>query len=323
MRVRAGLITTRFYCYADTMKHLTGIIFSVLLAFAAIMAAACSKAAYGAADNFAYQMTGDSISNSTYFESESSVLFRDKAEEDAIEVPSAADNAAQSRKMTKRAEIRLRVEDLDAAGKALSELMEKNDAWSEASVTYDNGFNYTIRVPAPSYDAMLDSIAVLGRVLRRMENAEDVTLRYYDLESRLATRRELLKTYRGYLEKSKNIEEIMIVESRIADLQREIDQAGTQFRSLGNQVDYSVINVEVAGPVAASSYTRPTLGDKMGELFSSFGIVISTLLVVLTGIIIFGIPIILIVVFIYWILFGRVGLLKKLFRLASGKKEKS
>ena len=234
--------------------------------------------------------------------------------------PLSADTAGQTRKLVKRAEIRLRVEDPAATEKPLASLMEKYGAWPASAVISENTRTYTIRVPSASYDAMLTDLTGLGKILRRSESAEDVTLRYYDLESRLATRRELLKTYQGYLGRAKNIDEIMTVESRIADLQQEIDQTGTQFRNLSGLIDYSTINVDIAGPVTAVSYSAPTLREKLGELFSSFGEVISTALVVLMGIIIYGVPAVLIIILLFWLLFGRIGLLKKIWRLAAGKK---
>ena len=227
---------------------------------------------------------------------------------------------AQSVKLIKRADLHIRVEDLQAVEKPLIEFMEKYNAWSASTGIYENYRNYSIRVPSSSYGAMLMDLTGLGRILSRSENAEDVTLRYYDLESRLATRRELLKTYQGYLAKANNIDEIMTVESRIADLQREIDQTGSQFRNLANLVDYSTIDLEISGPVNVSAHSRPTLGEKLGELFGSFTDVASSALVALTGIIIYGIPAIVILILLFWILFGRIGLLKKLWRLVAGKK---
>jgi hypothetical protein len=166
---------------------------------------------------------------------------------------------------------------------------------------------------------MLAELAGIGRLLRRTENAEDVTLRYYDLEGRLAPKRELLKTYQSSPGRARNIDEIMTVESRIADLQQEIDWTGTQLRNLANLIDYSTIDLGIAGSLSVSSYSEPTLGEKLGELFGSFGDVVSSALVVLTGIIIYGIPAILILILLFWILFGRIGLIKKLWRLAARK----
>jgi hypothetical protein len=163
---------------------------------------------------------------------------------------------------------------------------------------------------------MLAELAGLGRVTRRTESTEDVTLRYYDLEGRLAVKRELLNTYQGYLGKARNIDEIMTVESRIADLQQEIDWTGTQLRNLANLIDYSTVNLDIAGPTGAS-YSAPTLAERFGDLFGSFGDVFSTALVVIAGIVMYGVPALLIVVLLFWVLFGRIGLIKKLWRLVA------
>ena len=241
------------------------------------------------------------------------------AEIQAAQVP--AENPAENRKLIKRADLRIRVENPEATEKPLTDLIEKYNAWTASAGIYENSRNYSIRVPAVYYDEMLAEIISLGRLLRHTENAEDVTLRYYDLESRLATKRELLKTYQGYLARASSIDEIMTVEYRIAELQQEIDQTGTQFRNLVNLVDYSTINVDITGPASTSSYSEPSLKDKMAELFGSFGDVASSVLVILTGVIIYGVPAVLVIVLLFWILFGRIGLLKKLWRLAAGKRK--
>jgi hypothetical protein len=234
-------------------------------------------------------------------------------------VPLGAEYPEQSRKLIKRADLRIRVEDPAAIEAPLSALMTKYDAWPAYTGIYENSRNYSIRVPSSSYDTMLLDLTGLGRILRRSENAEAVTLRYYDLEGRLATKRELLRTYQEYLGRAANIGDIMTVESRIADLQQEIDWTGTQLRNLSNLIDYSTIDLEIIGPSNVSSYSEPRLGEKVGELFNSIGGVASSALVVLMGIVIYGTPVILIIVFLFWLLFGRIGLLKKLWHLAAGQ----
>ena len=283
------------------MKHkITFTVFAVVLFFSSCSKASWEGAGYGAAP-------------AAYKEMSVSYDQMEMAAEEAGDFEAAAaKDPEQSRKLTRRAYLRLRVEDQAVTEKQLSQLMEKFSAWPESSEADDYSFNCRIRVPSVLYDNLLAELAGLGRVLRRTENAEDVTLRYYDLESRLATKLDLLKTYRGYLAKARNIEEIMTVESKIAELQREIDQTGSQFRNLVNLVDYAVINLEVYSPVSTVSQPEATLGNKMAELFGSFGKVVSTTLVVLTGIIVYGIPAVLLVILCYWLLFGRIGLLRKL-----------
>ena len=295
--------TPLLYCslfwYIPGMKH--PLKAAVLLFFVLLFSGACGMSREKQAASYSMEMMsetpGAAYDDSVHYES-----------------------AAQTRKLVKRAELRLRVEDTELTEKPLAELMEKYGAWPASAGIYENSRSYSIRVPSLSYDSMLAELTGLGKILRRAESAEDVTLRYYDLESRLVTKRELLKTYQGYLSKAKNIDEIMTVESRIADLQQEIDQTGTQFRNLANLVDYSTINLEISGPVSASSHSGPSLGEKLQKLFGSFGNVASSALVVLVGIIIFGVPGIIALILLFWIFFGRIGLIKKLWRLVAGKK---
>ncbi|MDR3139846.1 MAG: DUF4349 domain-containing protein [Treponema sp.] len=235
-------------------------------------------------------------------------------------VPEAA---GQERKLVREAELRLRVQDPEAAEGPLFAAMETHKAYASMVQIYENSRTYAIRVPQASYEAFLGEVNSMGKVLYRTESTEDVTLRYYDLEGRLNTSRELLRTFQNYLGQAKNIDEIMTVERRIAELQAEIDRHGTRLRSLANQVDYASINLEIVGPAAISSYAAPSLGERLAGLFQSFGTFASLVLVILTGLVIYGIPAILLLVLLFWLLFGRIGVIKKLWRLAAGKKEKS
>ena len=305
------------------MKHLSKRGFQFFLIFAVLLFfAGCSnKADYGAASSGGTANRARAFDNPVQFElaKEAQVTAEDSGEPWDTPSPAGQDNAGQTRKLIKRANLRLRVEDPAAVEKPLADLMEKYGAWPASTGVYENSRDYSIRVPSFSYEVMLTELTALGRVLRRTENAEDVTLRYYDLEGRLATKRQLLRTYQGYLSRARNIEEIMTVENRIADLQQEIEWTGTQLRNLSSLIDYSTIDLEISGPPTVSSFAEPTLREKMRSLFGSFGDVASSALVVLAGIVIYGVPAILIVILLFWLFFGRIGLLKKLWRLAARK----
>ena len=226
---------------------------------------------------------------------------------------------AAERKLVKRAQLRVRVEDLAAADASVNALMERYGAYAASTEIEENSRAYLIRVPHESYGAVLSAAGGMGRTLYRSESAEDVSLRYYDLAGRLATKRELLKTFQSYLGKAKNIEEILSVETRIAELQNEIDGTGKELRSLANLVDFATVALDLYGPVAASRYTGPTLGERIKELFGGFGDFVFTVLVVLTGAVIYGIPLLLLLALLFWLCFGRIGLIRKLWCAAAGR----
>ena len=111
----------------------------------------------------------------------------------------SADLTNAERKLVKSADVRIRAENLETADAFVAELMKKYDAYSASTNIEENSRSYFLRVPAPVYELFLTEMDGMGRLLRRSESTEDVTLRYYDLEGRLATKKELLKTYQSYL----------------------------------------------------------------------------------------------------------------------------
>jgi hypothetical protein len=218
------------------------------------------------------------------------------------------------RKLIKRASVRIRAENLEIADASVSGLLEKHNAYAASTNIEENYRYYSLRVPAQNYDIFLVEMNIMGRLLQRYESTEDVTLRYYDLEGRLSTKKELLKTFQSYLGRAKNIEEILAVESRISELQYDIEGTGIQLRNLANQIDYSTIDLTISVPVASISNQGLTLGEKIKQLLSGFGNFLSTVVVVITGIIVYGIPVLLLIGLLFWLLFGKIGLLKKLIK---------
>ena len=225
------------------------------------------------------------------------------------------------RKLVKSANLSIRVDNLEKADASVSVMLEQFKGYAASTNISENSRYYSLRIPAPQYDTFLTEVNGMGRLINRYESTEDVTLRYYDLEGRLETRRELLRTYQSYLRRANNMEEILSVEARIADLQHDIENTGTQLRHLSNKVDYASIDLQLLGPVAAKKNKSETLGEKIKQLFGGFGGFLSSAAVILIGFIVYGIPSLAIAILLFWLLFGRIGLLKKLWHLVIVKKQ--
>ena len=224
-----------------------------------------------------------------------------------------------ARKLVREASLRLRVTDMEEANKPVQAALKKYGGYAAQSTVQEGSRSYTLRVPASSYEAFLADLSPLGTVLYRNESATDVTLRYYDLEERLTTKKTLLATFRSYLGKAKNIEDILSVEERIAGLQAEIDSVGSQLKKLADLVDYATIYLELYLPVTANPSWEPNLSERIAELLLSFGDFLKTALVGIVGFILYGIPALAFMALAFWLLLGRVGLLRHLWRLI-GKK---
>ena len=297
---------------------------SVLFAALLLVFGCSRKMDGGLAAEHAYAGQGRSYNDSSMLQA-ASMTFRDASDiYDGLREEEAASEAANlnntERKLIKRAEVRIRVENLESANDSILSLMKKYDAYAASTYIYESSYNYSLRVPAPQYDAFLAEMSGMGRMISRSESTEDVTLRYYDLEGRLETKKELLRTFQAYLARARTIEEILAVEARISELQYDIEGTGVQLRNLANKVDYATIDLILLGPAMAASNRSVTFGEQIRQMFGGFGSFLSTVMVVLIGIVIYGIPILLLVVFFFWLFFGRIGLMKKLWQIVKSKK---
>jgi len=298
--------------------------FIVLFLGTLFLVLGCSRAKYGSSSSSYAPVPSPAAAGRAYdsgIRAEEADYQLARFEENSVAEQEMSPENDFERKIVMTAFVRVRVENLDVSDSLIKDLMKKYNAYASSSSIEDNSRYYSIRVPSSVYKTAIDEISGMGRVLGRSESAEDVTLRYYDLEGRLATNKELLKTFQSYLGKAKNIEEILSVERRIAELQNEIEGTGKELRNLANRVDYATIELSVLGPIALSPYRGPTLAERLKELFGSFGNFLSTIVLILVGIVIFGIPILLLLIFFFWLLFGKIGLLKKLWRTAAGGKQ--
>jgi hypothetical protein len=235
--------------------------------------------------------------------------------------PQASANPLPSdRKLIKTTNLYIDVDSLQKADELVSALMNEYKAYSTSTQIDGNQHTYIIRVPEDEYDAMLNQVNSLGKVRSRSDSAEDVTLHYYDLEGRLNMRRELLETYKSYLGRADNIEEILSVEQKIAELQNEIDMYGSQFTMLNNQIDYATIVLTLYGPEPRYVHYEPSLFDRVKDLFGGYSDFLSGAAIVIVQIIIYGIPILIAAALLFWLLFGKIGLMRKLWSMIARKK---
>ncbi|MDR3342404.1 MAG: DUF4349 domain-containing protein [Treponema sp.] len=219
-------------------------------------------------------------------------------------------------KLITTADVQIRIGNLDNGAAKINELIEKYNAYAASTWIYENSRSYTLKIPEVHYKLFVEALMDIGKVIHYSEKIEDVTTKYYDLESHLTTKKALLKTYQSYLEKAKSIDELLSVEARIAELQEDIDAVGKDFQVLSNLIEYATVELEVLGPVMDN---KESIGNRIRGLFTGLGTYAATILIILLAIVVYGIPAILILIVLYWILLGKIGLLKKVWRFVSGK----
>lgn len=153
-------------------------------------------------------------------------------------------------KLIKEARYRFEVKNVKESTGAIETAIRKYPAYiSSSKLTLENPTlenKMTIRIESQYFNDLLQDIdkeALFVNV--RDVTTEDVSKEFVDLESRLATKREVEARYMNILRsKAGTIEELLEAERQIGALHEEIEATISRMNYLKDQVRYSSINLE-------------------------------------------------------------------------------
>ena len=167
--------------------------------------------------------------------------------------PAAKDQAVQvqesfEKRVIKNGGINFQTEDLEEDYRKVTETLRQYDAYIEnenQSNTPDQiSYNLTIRVPANKYDSLFAALSnITDQVDNKYSNLEDVSERYYDLESRIRNKKALEDRYLELLDKAKDIKALLEVERNLNEVRTEIEQLEGQFKHLSQRISLSTIHL--------------------------------------------------------------------------------
>lgn len=113
----------------------------------------------------------------------------------------------------------------------------------------------TLRVPSSAFDATITKVRGItgAKVLSLQTKTQDVTASYVDLKARLHALSTTRSTYLTILSRASSIGDILAVQSRINDIQMQIEQLQGQLNVLTDQTSFGTLTVTVdqkAAPAA-------------------------------------------------------------------------
>ena len=146
--------------------------------------------------------------------------------------------------------------------------------------------------------------------------SDDITEQFYDLKTRLETKKVLQERLSGYLKNAKNTEDRVRIERELNSCISEIETMEGRMRRMQNQIDFSTINIELQLPYRTTTkgFEFPSLSNGLRKFGGNLLDFFILLLQAVCYITICGIPLVALVAFLFWLLFGKIGLLKKLFK---------
>ena len=233
---------------------------------------------------------------------------------------------SENRKLIRTGNIRFEVSSLAETKAAVEAWAKRFDGYVSDFSEDGRSLGMTVHIPSSAFDDAMSSSGTIGKIVSKSADSVDVTDRFYDLDSRLATRRVLLERLQSYLREAKNMKDMLDIETKINDVTAEIEQMQGQFNRLSEQIDYSEIYIEANLPYNHAEdrgFIFPDLKSAFIEFCETVVGFFTNFIFVVLYIIIFGIPILCVAFLLYWICFGKIGVLRKLFeKIRAGKKEK-
>ncbi len=130
----------------------------------------------------------------------------------------------------------------------------------------------TLKVPVDQFESVLNALPAGDvKVIQRKITSEDVTGEVIDTKSRLEAKKQVRLKYLDFLKASKNMEEVLQVQSEINSIQEEIEAAAGRVAYLSHQSAYSTINLTFYQPAVGFKPTdvSPTFFTRVANAFKS------------------------------------------------------
>lgn len=139
---------------------------------------------------------------------------------------------------------------------------------------YDSGARYgsiTARIPSDRADEFIDIVGGNANVINSQESSKNVSLDYIDTESRIKTLKIEQERLYAILEKEIDLKNIITLESRLSDIQYELQSYESKLRYYDNQVAYSTVtmNIQEVEKLTPAVEIKQSVGTRIKNGFSN------------------------------------------------------
>ena len=191
----------------------------------------------------------------------------------------------------KTASVSITSEDFDFTVNELRNVVTIYGGYFESS----NMFNYlssknpyrrmtaTIRVPAANYENARQAVESLGRHISTNETSREVSSEYYDLESRVNTKKTEELRLLALIEQATELNQIINLEQRLGEVRTDIELYESRLKQIDSLASYSTIYLDIT----ESTGEEPPGDDFLSRLKNGFLNSVTGTLNALQGVVIF------------------------------------
>lgn len=193
-----------------------------------------------------------------------------------------ADPAAKDQKLVYQADLSIQTLEFDSTMTAIKSSVKDHGGVIEYESLSDSDYRWyyyeesrtgrmyahlTVRIPSARYEDFVASLeGTGGKIISKSQNVVNITRRYNDqsilIESLETQERRLMEM----MEAAESVEDMIAIESRLSEVQTELNQARTALASMDTDVAYSTVNLDVEEVIRYENTVQPrTFGERIAQ----------------------------------------------------------
>lgn len=204
----------------------------------------------------------------------------DYAEEKTIEDDSSLENSEYSYDKDKKEkiyDIELESVDFDSDVSKVKDLMN-DDEIMVLSQNYNSyvteegtlrNLNMTVKIPIDKSKDFKENVEKLGRLSSSNEYINDLNKPYVDIDKLISSKEKEITKLNELLESASTIEDTLAIQSKILEIETELDQINEDKNDLNERISYDTFNIYVREVFSYNRRinTNPNLGERIKIAF--------------------------------------------------------
>ncbi|MEV8532088.1 DUF4349 domain-containing protein [Streptomyces sp. NPDC051211] len=135
----------------------------------------------------------------------------------------------------------------------------------------------TLRVPGDRFDSVLSALEGGGKLLHRKVEAQDVTEKVVDVDSRVRSQQASVARVREMMDKASALSDVVMLEGELSKRQSELESLLAQQTALKDQTSLGTITMEVSEPAAKPAKEKEDEPAFLDALEGSWGVFLAVL----------------------------------------------
>lgn len=143
-------------------------------------------------------------------------------------------------------------------------------AGSQTSTHSTRYATMTLRLPAEHFRSFVGHVEGATNILSSSETAEDVTLQYVAVESRITALEIEEARLLELLTRAESLNDLLILESKLSDIRQELEEVKSQLKLYDNKITYSTVHLNITEVVEFTQVKEdPSVWERISTGFVS------------------------------------------------------